>query len=131
MHSTRRTHPELTTFFNVHVGIIVLTAQLLGLILRRIRQPKVIAEVLGGILLGPTAFGRIPGFTNHIFPDESLSYLSLVANIGLVLFLFIVGLEIETSVIKKNARFSMPIALGGMCLPFGLGAALAVPIYNR
>ena len=54
-----------------------------------------------------------------------------IANIGLVLFLFIVGLEIETSVIKKNARYSMPIALGGMVLPFGLGAALAVPIYNR
>ena len=114
-----------------HIGIIILTAQLLGALLRRIRQPKVIAEVLGGILLGPTAFGRIPGFTKHIFPDESLPYLSLVANIGLVLFLFIVGLEIETSVIKKNARYSMPIALGGMVLPFGLGAALAVPIYNR
>ena len=81
--------------------------------------------------MGPTAFGRIPCFTKHIFPDESLPYLSLVANIGLVLFLFIVGLEIETSVIKKNARYSMPIALGGMVLPFGLGAALAVPIYNR
>lgn len=45
--------------------------------------------------LGPTAFGRIPGFTEHIFPSESLPYLSLVANIGLCLFLFIVGLEIN------------------------------------
>ena len=104
---------------------------MLGLVLRKLRQPKVIAEVLGGIILGPTAFGRIPGFTEHIFPEQSLSYLSLVANIGLVLFLFIIGLEIETDVIRKNAKYSVPIALGGMVLPFGLGAALAVPIYNR
>ncbi|KAI5120140.1 hypothetical protein M0805_001908 [Coniferiporia weirii] len=115
----------------IQVGIIVMMAQLLSLLLRRIKQPKVIAEVLGGILLGPTAFGRIPGFTEHIFPPDSLPYLSLVANIGLVLFLFLVGLEIEMSTIKKNARFSMPIALGGMVLPFGLGAGLSVPLYHR
>lgn len=82
-------------------------------------------------MLGPTAFGRIPGFTQHIFPSESIPFLQLVANIGLVLFLFLVGLEIETASIKKNARYSMPIALAGMCLPFGLGAALSVPLYNH
>ncbi|EJC98912.1 uncharacterized protein FOMMEDRAFT_94794 [Fomitiporia mediterranea MF3/22] len=115
----------------VQVGIIVLTAQLLSIGLKRLKEPKVISEVLGGILLGPTAFGRIPGFTQHIFPAESIPYLSLVANIGLVLFLFLVGLEIETAVIKKNARYSVPIALAGMVLPFGLGAALALPIYQQ
>lgn len=113
------------------LGIIVAMAQLLGFCLRRMRQPKVIAEVLGGILLGPTAFGRIPGFTEHIFPTESVPFLSLVAEIGLVLFLFLVGLEIETSSIKKNARYSMMIAFAGMCLPFGLGAALSVPLYHH
>ncbi|KAL5501372.1 KHA1_2 [Sanghuangporus vaninii] len=115
----------------IQVGIIVMVAQLLAIPLKRIREPKVIAEVLGGILLGPTALGRIPGFTQHIFPSESLPYLSLTANIGLVLFLFLVGLEIETNVIKRNARFSIPIALGGMTVPFGLGAALALPIYKH
>ena len=82
-------------------------------------------------MLGPTAFGRIPGFTEHIFPQDSIPYLSLVANIGLVLFLFLVGLEVEMAIIKKNARFSVPIALGGMVLPFGFGAALAVPLYHE
>ncbi|OSC97499.1 hypothetical protein PYCCODRAFT_1377092 [Trametes coccinea BRFM310] len=114
----------------VQVGVIILTTQLLSLVLRKIRQPKVIAEVLGGILLGPTAFGRIPGFTKHIFPDESRPYLSLVANIGLCLFLFLVGLEIDAAVIKKNARLSVTVAMAGMCLPFGLGAALSVPLYH-
>ncbi|OCH91590.1 hypothetical protein OBBRIDRAFT_792066 [Obba rivulosa] len=114
----------------IQLGVIILTTQLLSLILGKIRQPKVIAEVIGGILLGPTAFGRIPGFTQHIFPDASKPYLSLVANIGLCLFLFIVGLEIDLNIIKRNARLSMTVALAGMTLPFGLGAALSVPLYH-
>ncbi|KAL1741415.1 Sodium/hydrogen exchanger family-domain-containing protein [Schizophyllum fasciatum] len=115
----------------VQIGVIVATASLLSLLLRKLRQPKVIAEVLGGIILGPTAFGRIPGFTQHIFPDESRSYLSLTATIGLCLFLFLVGLEIEGAVIKRNAKLSLTVALAGMAIPFGLGAAISVPLYNE
>jgi len=130
-------------------GVIIMMAQLLSLGLTRIRQPKVIAEVLGGILLGmmfrpscyicahssaasgPTAFGRIPGFTEHVFPSESLPYLSLVANIGLCLFLFLVGLEINTSIVKRNARLSIVVSLAGITLPFALGSALSVPLYHH
>ncbi|KAG1780765.1 Sodium/hydrogen exchanger family-domain-containing protein [Suillus placidus] len=115
----------------IQVGVIIMMAQLLSLGLGRMKQPKVIAEVLGGILLGPTAFGRIPGFTQHIFPPHSLPYLSLVANIGLCLFLFIVGLEIDASIIKRNARMSAIVSLAGMALPFGLGSALSVPLYHQ
>ncbi|QRV92391.1 Sodium/hydrogen exchanger family [Ceratobasidium sp. AG-Ba] len=116
--------------FIIQLGVIMLMTQLLSMFLGRIRQPKVIAEVLGGILLGPTAFGRIPGFTHHLFPSQSLPFLNLVANIGLVLFLFLVGLEIDVAVIKRNAKTSMIISAGGMILPFALGAGVAVPIYN-
>lgn len=73
-------------------------------------------HLAGGILLGPTAFGRIPGFTEHIFPDESRPYLSLVANIGLALFLFLVGLEIDAGVIRRNARLSATVSLAGMII---------------
>ena len=72
------------------------------------------------VLEGPTAFGRIPGFTQHIFPNDSRPFLSLVANIGLCLFLFLVGLEIDAAVIKRNARLSVTVAMAGMCLPFGM-----------
>lgn len=113
------------------MGIILMMGQLLSLGLGKIKQPKVIAEVLGGILLGPTAMGRIPGFTQHIFPTQSLPYLSLVANIGLCLFLFIVGLEIDGSVIKRNIRSSLFIALSAMALSFALGSAISVPLYHN
>lgn len=75
--------------------------------------------------------GRIPGFTQHIFPEDSQPYLSLVANIGLVLFLFLVGLEIDAVVIRRNARLSATISLAGMVLPFGIGAGMAHAIYMR
>ena len=80
---------------------------------------------------GPTAFGRIPGFTDNIFPAVSIPYLTLVADIGLCLFLFIVGLEIDTNIVKRNARMSFIISLAGIALPFGLGTALSVPLYHH
>nr|GAT45742.1 predicted protein [Mycena chlorophos] len=115
----------------IQLGVIVSTAALLSLVLRKLHQPKVISEVLGGIILGPTALGAIPHFSDRIFPPLSLPYLSLVANIGLVLFLFLVGLEIDASIIKRNAKLSASIALAGMVIPFGLGAGLSHAIYEK
>ncbi|EIW80642.1 hypothetical protein CONPUDRAFT_90770 [Coniophora puteana RWD-64-598 SS2] len=115
----------------IQLGVILMMAQVLSFGLKRIGQPKVIAEILGGILLGPTAFGRIPGFTSHIFPSQSIPYLTLVADIGLCLFLFIIGLEINGTILKRNGPKSAVISLSGMVLPFGLGAALSVPLYKR
>jgi len=95
--------------------------QLLSVILSRIRQPRVIAEVIGGVLLGPTVMGRIPRFSQTIFPPDSLPFLNLTATVGLVLYLFLVGLEIDTRVLKRNARTSGLISVAGLVLPFGLG----------
>ncbi|KAF7985947.1 hypothetical protein HWV62_43888 [Athelia sp. TMB] len=115
----------------IQLGVIMMTTQLLSLVLKKMRQPRVISEVIGGIFLGPTLFGRIPGFTEHIFPADTIPYLSLVANIGLCLFLFLVGLEIDASIIRRNARLSVTVALAGMVIPFGFGAALSIPIYHH
>jgi len=95
------------------------------MILVKIKQPAVIAEVIAGILLGPTAFGRIPGFTDNIFPPKRMDKLSIVANIALILFLFLVGLEMDVSQMKKNLKKSIFISVSGMALPFGLGVAIA------
>ncbi|GBE79781.1 K(+)/H(+) antiporter 1 [Sparassis crispa] len=114
----------------IQIIVIIGMTQLLALVFSRIHQPKVIAEVIGGVLLGPSVMGRIPNFTNTIFPSASMPVLTLTSDIGLILFLFLVGLEIDVRVIKRNARASLSISIAGLVLPLGLGAALAVPIYN-
>ncbi|KAG1820860.1 Sodium/hydrogen exchanger family-domain-containing protein [Suillus subaureus] len=115
----------------IQMGMIIMMGELMSLGLGKLRQPKVVAEVVAGILLGPTAMGRIPGFTKHIFPTQSLSYLSLVANIGICLFLFLVGLEIDPNIITRNARSSLFIALSTITVSFGLGTAISVPLYHN
>ncbi|GAA5992457.1 hypothetical protein JCM10908_000825 [Rhodotorula pacifica] len=117
--------------FITQAFIIVTISRLLHLGLRYLRQPRVIAEIIAGILVGPTALGRIPGFTSNIFPTQSIPYLNLVANIGLTLFLFLVGLEVDFSLFRRNAKLSISISLVGMIVPFALGAAVSKGIYDR
>lgn len=90
-----------------------------------------IAEVIGGILLGPSVMGRIPGFTDAIFPTASIPNLNLIANLGLVLFLFLVGLEVDVRYLMSNWRPAVSVGLAGMALPFGLGCAIAWGLYNE
>jgi len=87
--------------------------------------------VLGGIILGPSVLGRIPGFTDAIFPAASMATLDAVANLGLVLFLFLVGLETDFRFLISNWRIALSVGALGMIIPFGLGAAIAYGLYNQ
>jgi len=91
----------------------------------------VISEVIAGILLGPSVFGRIPGFTASIFPPASISVLTLVSTIGLILFLFMVGMEVDWSLFKRNVKLSGSISIVGMIIPFALGAAVSKGVYDE
>ncbi|KAF7302957.1 hypothetical protein MKEN_01258300 [Mycena kentingensis (nom. inval.)] len=115
----------------IQVCIIIIMSRLLGMAFRRVKQPQVIAEVIGGILLGPTVMGRIPNFSRRIFPTEGMPLLTLTATVGLLFFLFLVGLEIDVRLIKRNARASAMISIAGLIVPLGLGAALGVGIYRE
>jgi Kef-type K+ transport system membrane component KefB len=75
--------------------------------------------------------GRIPNFTNTIFPVVSIPNLTLAANIGVIFFLFIVGLEVDLRIMLRNARVALGISIAGMVLPFGLGCAMAVGIFRN
>ena len=120
----------LTTFI-IQAGIIIIFCRLLHEPLSRLRQPRVIAEVIGGIILGPSVMGRIPGFTAAIFPAASMPNLNLAANLGLVLFLFLVGLEVDLRFLVGNWKIALGVGALGMALPFGLGAAIAYGLYNH
>jgi Kef-type K+ transport system membrane component KefB len=74
---------------------------------------------------------RIPGFGNAIFPSASMPNLSLVANLGLILFLFLVGLEVNMRLFLSNWRVALSVGLAGMILPFSLGCAIAWGLYNQ
>jgi len=119
------------TMFIIQAGLIITVCHILHWPLKKIRQPRVIAEVIGGILLGPSVMGRIPGFRAAIFPAESIPNLTLVANLGLVLYLFLIGLETDVRFLLSNWRVATSVAFAGMALPFGLGCALAWGLYNQ
>jgi len=111
--------------------LIIIVCHLLHWPLSKIRQPKVIAEVVGGILLGPSVMGRVPGFRAAIFPAESIPNLTLVANLGLVLYLFLIGLETDVRFLVSNWRVATSVAFAGLAFPFALGCALAWGIYHQ
>ncbi|KZF24577.1 hypothetical protein L228DRAFT_219037 [Xylona heveae TC161] len=117
--------------FIIQASIIIIFCRILHWPLSKIRQPRVIAEVIGGILLGPSVMGRIPGFTEHIFPQASMSNLNLAANIGLILFLFLVGLEVNLKLFLGNWRVALSVGFAGIALPFGLGCGIAYGLYQR
>ncbi|KAF8475681.1 Sodium/hydrogen exchanger family-domain-containing protein [Kalaharituber pfeilii] len=120
------------TLFIIQMTIIIVTCRLLHWPLSKLRQPRVIAEVIGvSCWVGPTVMGRIPNFNESIFPAQSKPLLSVVANLGLVLFLFLVGLEVDIRMLIANLRIALSVGAAGMMLPFGLGAAISYGLYNQ
>lgn len=117
--------------FIIQAGIILIVCRALHFPLGYLRQPRVVGEVLGGIVLGPSVIGRIPGFTTTIFPKESLPNLSNVANLGLILFLFIIGLEVDMRVFFSNWKMALSVAAAGMTLPFAMGCTIAHGLYHQ
>lgn len=119
------------TLFIIQAGIVIIFCQLLAYPLRWINQPKVIAEVIGGILLGPSVMMRIPGFEATIFPKESMPVFNNVANLGLIIFLFLVALEVDMRMFTSNWKVALSVGLAGMILPFGLGFGIAWGLYHQ
>ncbi|KAI8053025.1 Sodium/hydrogen exchanger family-domain-containing protein [Syncephalis plumigaleata] len=106
--------------FLIQALVIILLCRLLQYPLSYLRQPRVIAEVIGGILLGPTAFGRIDGFTATLFPAPSLPLINLISNFGW-----------SSSCSWWSARRTIGISLAGMALPFGVGVAVSYALYQQ
>ncbi|PIN10868.1 putative K+/H+-antiporter [Handroanthus impetiginosus] len=105
--------------------LLLVLCRLLGFLFRPIRQPKVFAEMVAGILLGPSAFGRSQQYMNKIFPKWSTPIFESVASIGLLYFLFLVGMELDLNSIRRSGRRAFAIAMGGISFSFTLGIGVA------
>ncbi|MFI5776794.1 cation:proton antiporter [Nocardia sp. NPDC051570] len=106
------------------LAVIAGAARILGVAARRVGQPAVIGEILGGILLGPTLFGG--ALTRTLFPAEVRPSLTLLADIGVAVFMFLVGLELDRNLLRGQGRIASGVALSAIVVPFALGALLAL-----
>ncbi|MDH4224994.1 MAG: cation:proton antiporter [Deltaproteobacteria bacterium] len=117
--------------FTLQVLLIMGVSRGIGLLLRGIGQPMVVAEVVAGILLGPSLFGWMaPGAFGVVFNEQSLPVLNTVSQFGLILFMFLVGLEMDFSLLKGRGRSTLLISTASITVPFILGAGVAWRLYG-
>jgi Kef-type K+ transport system membrane component KefB/nucleotide-binding universal stress UspA family protein len=125
------THSPFTLLV-VQIILIVVSTRFVGLLMRRIGQPQVIAEVIGGVLLGPSLLGwLLPTFSQALFTPPSLQLLNMVSQLGLVLFIFLIGLELDPKLMRGNGYTSIVISYSSIIVPFALGVPLAIYLYPR
>lgn len=111
---------------------IIFVARFFGWIFKKIGQPTVIGEIIAGIVLGPSLLGMyFPEFSTILFPAESLGNLKFLSQIGLILFMFVIGMELDLKVLKNKANEAVVISHASIVIPFALGIGLAYFVYHR
>src|SRR6218665_2106610 len=110
---------------------IIVVARIFGFILKKMGQPSVIGEIIAGIILGPSFVGLyFPEFSAFLFPKASLPNLKFFSQIGLILFMFIIGMELDLKILKKKAHEAFMVSHASIIVPFNLGMGLAYYIYD-
>jgi Kef-type K+ transport system membrane component KefB len=124
------TPAEIVAFVFIDLAVIMVIARLVGRLAVKVGQPAVIGEIIAGILLGPTLLGAFPGdLDTALFPADVRPYLNVLAQLGLVLFMFLVGLEVDLSFIRGRERIAFSVSVSSIVLPFALGLLLASVLY--
>ncbi|NUP05027.1 MAG: cation:proton antiporter [Polyangiaceae bacterium] len=110
--------------------VVIAVARLLGALFKYIHQPPVIGEVVAGILLGPSLFGRIaPEAAAFVLPPTVAPSLGVISQIGVILYMFLVGVELDTDLVRRRAHASVAVSHASIIVPFVLGGLLALAIY--
>lgn len=111
---------------------IIIVARFFGWVFRKIGQPSVIGEIIAGIVLGPSLLGLyFPEFSIDLFPIESLGNLQFLSQIGLILFMFVIGMELDLKVLQNRAKDAIVISHASIVIPFALGIGLAYFVYFK
>lgn len=112
--------------------VVLVATRSCGLAVRRLGQPQVVGEMLAGLLLGPSFLGwLLPGPTAALFPAPSLGYLSAMSQVGLLLFMFLVGIELDSRALRERGHAAILTSHASITVPFALGVLLALPLYRR
>ncbi len=132
--ATATGHTQSNPLFGIllALAVVIVAARVVGSLFKRIHQPPVVGEVLAGILLGPSLLGRVaPSVSLFVLPPHVAPALNTLAQIGVILFMFLVGLELDAGVLRANSRNSVAISHASIVAPFILGSALALWLYPR
>ena len=114
----------------IQIIVILVAARLTGAFVRRLGQPQVVGEMIAGIALGPSVLGaQAPHLAALLFPAGSLGFLNTLSQIGLVVFMFLVGLELDPKIVRERGRAALVISHASIVTPFLLGATLAIVLY--
>ncbi|MGL4465330.1 MAG: cation:proton antiporter [Planctomycetia bacterium] len=127
-------HASFNPLFHVLLAMaaLIVFSRLLGLVCRWFHQPPVIGEVLAGILLGPSFLGWAwPDGARFLLPEQVMPHLNIIAQIGVILFMFLVGLELNTGVLRKQGAAIIGVSHAGIVFPFVLGSTFALVLYPR
>ncbi len=127
------TNLQLAVQFFLQIAVILLFCRIVGAIAARLGQPQVVAEMIAGVLLGPSLFGMLaPDAQAWLFPwdktqhaRETQSYLFPASQLGLALYMFVVGMEFRVDIVAKRMKSAVAVSAAGMLAPFALGAGLA------
>lgn len=121
---------SLVSLLMIQMLFILGLPRLFHFIFRRIREPLVVSEIIAGIVLGPSVLGQIPNFSNIFFPSESINLLNAIAQLGLVLFLFMVGLNLDPKTVLKNVKRSCTASGLGFVFPFLISIGISFVFYS-
>jgi Kef-type K+ transport system membrane component KefB len=117
---------SLSLIFFLQMLVILGACRAVGWLARLVGQPQVIGEMIAGVLLGPSLLGWLwPTGQAAIFPPESRLILQVVAQLGIGLYMFLVGMEFDTALLRRQLRSAVVVSFSGMLVPFALGVALA------
>jgi Kef-type K+ transport system membrane component KefB len=115
----------------LQIAVILGISRLVGTLFRKIHQPQVVGEMVAGILLGPSLLGwAAPALSNILFPAASLGYLNALSQVGLVLFMFLIGVFLDPAELRNHGHAALLTSHVSIVTPFCLGAALALLLYR-